>query len=73
MIFDAQTRINLSATFSAWQEKTNRTYALVSAVRDSLSTDENHAVNLQLLDIAEETLCDLSEFYRLAELFGVMV
>jgi len=73
MSTDAQTRINLSAIFSEWQEKTNRVYALVSAVRDSLSTDENHANNLQLLDIAEETLCNLSEFYRLAELFEVTV
>ncbi|NMM13593.1 MAG: hypothetical protein HHJ17_08665 [Rhodoferax sp.] len=66
-----QTMLHLQATFAAWEEQRDRCFALVSAVRSSLSKNENAFNELQLLDIAEEMLADTGEFQRLAEALGV--
>ena len=66
-----QTMLHMQMTFSAWAQQRDRCFALVSAVRNSLSTKENTFNELQLLDIAEDELGDTSEFQRLSKLLGV--
>ena len=63
-----QTITLLQATFSALENQRDRCFALVSAARNSLSTNKSAFNELQLLEIAEEELGDISEFQSLSKL-----
>ena len=57
--------------FQGLEEKRNRAFALVSAVRNNLSREDISFNEIRLLDMAEELLGDIREEQILKKILGV--